>query len=124
MRSQMSDDPVWLVPCPRYNKGRCEEGTHEVSGVIMQHVCCHCSAAGYDNPHTNRACNKRRNYSGNNPRHSTEEKKENRGNKAYQGKRDMFDDGPKNLSPASHNIQSLDGSLLKDGREGFGGCPD
>lgn len=97
MRSRVSEDIVWSVPCPRYNKGRCdEEGTHEVSGVTMRHVCCHCAAAGFDNPHTNRACNKRRNYSGNNPRNSSEEKKESRGTRGYQAKRDKFDEGSKN----------------------------
>lgn len=40
MRSRTGDDTSWSVPCPRFNKGRCnEQDTHAVGDVLMRHVC-------------------------------------------------------------------------------------
>lgn len=61
MRCAQQEDNSWSVPCPRYNRGRCDEqDTHTVGEVQMRHVCSHCALNGYDNQHTLRACNRRK----------------------------------------------------------------
>lgn len=37
-----------------------ESETHMVGEVKMRHVCSHCASNGYDNPHTLRACNRKK----------------------------------------------------------------
>lgn len=99
MHSREADELAWSVPCPRYNRGRCEEdGTHKVFGTTMRHACSFCSALGFENPHTNRACNfKKRNNSASQGRQGGEEKKDNRGQKGSQYNRgDKLEDGAKN----------------------------
>lgn len=61
MRRRAQEEPTWTVPCPRFNKGRCEEqDSHAVGQVTMRHVCTHCAMNGYENPHTLRACSRRK----------------------------------------------------------------
>lgn len=61
MRMRNSEDNTWAVPCPRYNKGRCDANeSHSIGEVIMKHVCAYCCTNGFDNPHTLRACNRRK----------------------------------------------------------------
>lgn len=58
MRTRHSEESGWSVPCPRYNRGRCEsQDTHSVGEVEMRHVCMYCASSGFENTHTLRACN-------------------------------------------------------------------
>lgn len=58
MRARSSDESTWSVPCPRYNRGRCDQQeSHSVGEVEMRHVCMFCAANGFENAHTLRACN-------------------------------------------------------------------
>lgn len=82
MKTRAGHETQWAVPCPKYNKGRCTENdSHTVGEVAMMHVCAFCATSGYDNPHTNRACNKRKGTGSNTAKSGYEEKKEYRGNR-------------------------------------------
>lgn len=57
MRSRSVDETTWSVPCPRFNRGRCDQQeTHLVGEVEMRHACVYCAANGFENAHTLRAC--------------------------------------------------------------------
>lgn len=99
MRRRTHEESCWSVPCPRYNKGRCEEhDTHQIGEVTMRHVCSHCAVNGYDNPHTLRACNRRKGaYSSSQQnRSNNEEKRDSRSAKYHGNKQDVNMDGSKN----------------------------
>lgn len=66
LRCRPGEDSSWSVPCPRFNKGRCnEQDTHAVGEVIMHHVYVFCAMNVYENPHTVRACKWKKGASGN-----------------------------------------------------------
>lgn len=100
MRGRNLDVSVWSVPCPLFNRGRCdEEETHDVGVVQMRHVCAFCATSGYENGHTNRACQKRKGNFGssNYGRPSSDEKREYKGNKGtYSGRQERSEENTKN----------------------------
>lgn len=98
MRRTQQDDSTWSVPCPRYNRGRCDEqDTHVVGEVIMRHVCSHCALNGYDNQHTLRACNRRKTGSGGSfYKGQADDKKDHRAAKSGGTRSDLHSDSAKN----------------------------
>lgn len=98
MRRSQHDDNVWSVPCPRYNRGRCDEqDTHAVGEVIMRHTCSHCAINGYENPHTVRACNRRKTGPGAQYHKATgDDKKDHRTGKSGTGRVDTYSENAKN----------------------------
>lgn len=99
MRRRTQEESAWIVPCPRFNKGRCDEqDSHYVGQVHMRHMCTHCAMNGYENPHTLRACSHRKGtasassqYKGN-----EEEKRDYRGSKSHSTHRHDASDMTKN----------------------------
>lgn len=100
MRRRAHDDSSWSVPCPRFNKGRCEDqDSHAVGQVMMRHVCAHCAMNGYENPHTLRACSRRKGAGQGSSQQKSygEDKKEHRGSRSHSSYRyDANTDAPKN----------------------------
>lgn len=99
MRTRSYEEPAWSVPCPRYNRGRCDEDdTHIIAEVTMRHVCAYCATLGYENGHTLRSCHKRRNAMGSfqSSRGHSDERKDNRQGRNYGGRNDKFEDNRKN----------------------------
>lgn len=82
MKARGNEDVQWVVPCPRYNRGRCTEAeSHTVGEVGMMHICAFCATSGFENPHTNRACNKRKGSGSAGVKQGYEEKRDYRGNR-------------------------------------------
>lgn len=98
MRGRGVEETLWAVPCPLFNRGRCEEdGNHEVAIVLMKHICSFCANSGYENGHTNRACNKRRGNAGGSAQNEsyTDDRKDKQGGSYHRNKGDPGDQ-PKN----------------------------
>lgn len=82
MRYRNNDEPTWAVPCPRFNKGRCNsQETHNVGEVIMHHICAGCAVNGYENNHTLRACKWRKGANNNQKKESADERRKYRSSK-------------------------------------------
>lgn len=99
MRRRAQDDTAWSVPCPRFNKGRCEEqDSHSVGQVLMRHVCTHCAMNGYENPHTLRACSRRKGTAQGSfhQKANGDDKKDYRGSKPHSYRHDASSDVSKN----------------------------
>lgn len=100
MRRRAYEESQWSVPCPKFNKGRCDkQESHQVGQVTMRHVCTHCAMNGYENPHTLRACSRRKGTTSaqNQQKANGEEKREYRGAKSYSNYRhDNSSEGSKN----------------------------
>lgn len=98
MRSRSTDESTWSVPCPRYNKGRCEQQeTHSVGDVEMRHVCVFCAANGFDNAHTLRACNWKKGKNSNPQSRSTnDDRRDNRLSRHHGPARHDANDASKN----------------------------
>lgn len=99
MRYRSGSEPQWSVPCPMYNRGRCNhDDSHNVGEVYMKHVCGFCVNYGQDSSHTSRACNKKK-QGGQGPQGATgyHDRREARGSKGYQAnKSDRSDEAAKN----------------------------
>lgn len=99
MRARQSDEPMWSVPCPRYNRGRCEDDdTHVIGEVTMRHACAYCATLGYENPHTLRSCNKQNNALGGSQQNHTNsgDRRDSRYRSSYGHRNDKSDDQAKN----------------------------
>lgn len=79
MRCRQNEEPTWAVPCPKFNKGRCNsQESHNVGEVTMRHICAGCAVNGYENNHTLRACKWRKGGNINQKKESADDRRENR----------------------------------------------
>lgn len=89
MRYKANDEPQWSVPCPAYNKGRCNHNEpHCVGEVYMKHVCAFCNNFAQENGHPSRSCNRKKyNNATGQGASSNPDRKEYRQNRSYKGDR-------------------------------------
>lgn len=96
MRYKVSEEPQWSVPCPAYNKGRCNyEHSHSIGEVYMKHFCAYCSVFAQESSHTSRACNKKKFGNQLGQASTSYDRREPRQSRAY-NKGDRPEDQPKN----------------------------